>query len=204
MTTPERRQVLYSKMLRFMIDHKVNSIPADLPEVCARAGVDLVPASKISRDIGMPVDDIFALWGNLDGTTNSFGGRYRITYNDAQPMGRMRFTICEELAHIIYGHIDDPEFSVDSQSYSNDKYALYDEEARLGAGFLICHPKFFYTYERYLMPQHLSELCGISLQCAKARHEIYLKYKPEITANMTYQFTGLPRSKVSVRKIVGR
>ena len=204
MTTPERRQVLYSKMLRFMIDLKINSVPADLWEICARAGVELVSSSQIAKETGMSEEDIFSIWGNVDGTTNSFRGRYRISYNDTQPITRARFTICEELAHIVYGHVEDPDFSVAHQSYSDNKYAQYDEEARLGAGFLLCHPKFFYTYERYLVPQHLSELCGISLPCAKARHEIYTKYKPEITANATYQFTGVPRTKTSVRKIVGR
>lgn len=49
MTTPERRQVLYSKMFHFMKCHKVITVPVQLDEVCASAGIELVPLSEIVR-----------------------------------------------------------------------------------------------------------------------------------------------------------
>lgn len=203
MTTPERRQVLYSKMLRFMRENRVDVVPTDLQTLCKRAGIDLVPLSAIMRDTGMGAEDVFAVWGNADGAVNSYRGRHRIAFNDAAPANRVRFTICEELAHIVYGHTADTDFNMFRQGYTDDKYAQYDEEARLGAGFLVCHPRFFFAYEQYLKPEHLSRLCGISLPCAKARHEIFTKYKSEIVSNITYQFSSVPHAKEHVRRVVG-
>ena len=45
MTTPERRQVLYSKMLHFMKYHKVQKVPVQLDDLCSHAGIELVPLS---------------------------------------------------------------------------------------------------------------------------------------------------------------
>lgn len=202
MTTPERRQILYSKILRFMKLNKANTLPIDLNDLCNRAGVDLVPLSTIVRDTGLTAEEVFAIWGNKDGTVNYHRGRHRIGYNDAAPSSRMRFTICEELAHMVYGHTEDPDFNMFRQDYESQKYAQYDEEARIGAGFLVCHPRFFFTYDRYLKPAHLAELCDISLPCAEIRYEVYQKYKGEITSNITYQFTTLPRSRANLRRII--
>ena len=203
MTTPERRQVLYSKMFHFMKLHKVKTVPVQLGEVCARAGIELVSLSEIVRGTGLSKDTIFSIWGNMDGAVNCYQNRYRIAYNDAQPAGRLRFTICEEIAHIVYGHVDDPDFNLFRQSYHSVKYAQYDEEARLGAGFLVCPPKFFYSYDKFLKPEHLSRLCGISLPCAEARHDIFTRYKSEITSNLAYQFSAIPQSSLKIRKVVG-
>lgn len=204
MTTPERRQTLYSKMLRFMINNKVNAIPVDLTTLCRTAGVDLVPLSKLLRETDLNPSDVFSLWGNEDGAVHVHNGKHRIAYNDEAPPCRTRFTLCEEIAHIVYGHTQDPNFNMFSQSYNPQKYAQYDEEARLGAGFLICHPRFFYSYEQYLSPESLSTLCDISLSCARARHQIFTKYKEEITSNIAYQFTSIPRTKMNLRKAVGQ
>lgn len=203
MTTPERRQVLYSKMFHFMKCHKVITVPVQLDEVCASAGIELVPLSEIVRGTGLPENAVFSIWGNTDGAVNCYQNRYRIAYNDNQPSGRIRFTISEEIAHIVYGHVNDPAFSLFRQDYSNEKYAQYDEEARLGAGFLVCPPKFFYSYDKVLKPEHLSRLCGISLPCAEARHDIFTKYKSEITSNLAYQFSAIPQSSLNIRKVVG-
>lgn len=59
MTTPERRQVLYSKMFHFMKCHKVITVPVQLDEVCASAGIELVPLSEIVRGTGLPENAVF-------------------------------------------------------------------------------------------------------------------------------------------------
>lgn len=82
MTTPERRQVLYSKMFHFMKCHKVITVPVQLGEVCASAGIELVPLSEIVRGTGLPENAVFSIWGNTDGAVNCYQNRYRIAYND--------------------------------------------------------------------------------------------------------------------------
>lgn len=199
MTTPERRQQLYTAMLRFMRANQAEQIPLDISALCARAGVELVPVSQIVRETGLTAEAVFSVWGNQDGAVNAYKDRHRIAYNDALPAGRVRFTLCEELAHMVYGHTADPSFNVFSQRYDAGKYAQYDEEARLGAGLLICHPKFYYTYEWFLTAKNLAELCRITLPCARVRREVFDKYREELQRNMAYQFSRLPRSQADLR-----
>ena len=200
MTTPERRQWLYTRMLRFMRANQVNMVPLELGGLCGRAGVELVPLSQLTRETGLTEREIFAIWGNRDGAVNAYKARHRIAYNDALPHGRVRFTICEELAHMVYGHTADPAFNVFSQDYDAEKYAQYEEEARLGAGLLICHPKFYYTYEWFLTPKNLAEICRITQPCARVRREVFSKYRDEIERNMAYQFSKLPRTQINLRR----
>ena len=200
MMTPEQRQSAYSKMLRFMTKNGLNTVPLDLPALCSSLGIDLVPLSRIMNDTGLTAQEVFAIWGNEDGAVNMCGGTHRIAYNDRLPQGRIRFTLCEELAHVVYAHTADPDFNIFFQRYAPGKYANYDEEARLGAGFLICHPKFYYTHERLLTPKHLSEICNITLPCARARCEIYAKYRDEIKNNFTYQFAKIPTTPINLWK----
>ncbi|MBC5737084.1 ImmA/IrrE family metallo-endopeptidase [Lawsonibacter faecis] len=199
MTTPERRQQLYSEMLRFMRANRVNTVPLDIGALCARAGVELVPLSQIVRETGLTEQEVFSIWGNRDGAVNAHGDRHRIAYHDGLPAGRVRFTICEELAHMVYGHTADAAFNIFSQAYDAEKYAQYDEEARLGAGLLVCPPKFYYTYERFLTPRSLAEICQITLPCARVRQEVFIKYRDEIERNMAYQFAPLPQSRTNLR-----
>lgn len=199
MTTPERRQKLYSEMLCFMKLHKANTVPINLSGLCQSAGVQLLPLSSIIRDVGLSASDIFKIWGNEDGAINAYNEHYCIAFNDSQSPRRIRFTICEELAHMVYGHTKDAEFNVFSQNYDIEKYLQYDEEARLGAGFLACHPRFFYTYERFMNPRYLSEICNISLACATARCEIYDKYRDEIRRNISYQYSIMPKTEANLR-----
>ena len=199
MTTPERRQELYSMMLQFMRLHKLNTVPLDLSSVCRAAGADLVPLSKIIEETGLTESEVFHIWGNEDGAVNAYKGRHRIAYNDKMPFGRVRFTLSEELSHMIFGHTKDPDFNIFFQKYASGKYAQYEEEARLGAGFLVCHPRFYYTYRRILNPQHLSEICKITLPCAVTRCDVYNKYEEEITQNMAYRFSPIPGTRADLR-----
>lgn len=71
MTTPKRRQELYSMMLQFMRLHKLNTVPLDLSSVCRAADTDLVPLSKIIEETGLTESEVFQIWGNEDGTVNA-------------------------------------------------------------------------------------------------------------------------------------
>lgn len=198
--TSERRQELYSKILCFMKLHRVDTVPIDLPSLCKSAGVVLTSLSEIMYNTGLTPEDVFAIWGNEDGAVNAHNGIHRIAINDFLSPGRIRFTICEELAHMVFGHTSDPDFNMFHQSYAPNKYTQYDEEARLGAGMLICHPKFYYTHERFLSPNYLADICGITVPCATARCDIFKKYRAELEKNLSYQLSSIPRTKVNLRQ----
>lgn len=200
MITPKRRRTLYTKTFRFMLENKVKSVPLDLNNLCNSCGVELIPLSQITKETGLTKAEVFAIWGNQDGAVNAYNGIHRIAYNDCCCTGRTRFTICEELGHIICDHTNDPEFNIFAQAYSNEKYSCYDEEARLVAGFLVCHPKFFYTYEKMLSPQLLSTICEITLPCASARYDILQKYRKEVESTIAYRSLPIPKVLGGMRK----
>lgn len=200
MIEPKRRQQIYDRTFQFIKKNKVQYIPVDIDELCKSCGVGLVPLSRIVNDTGLSEKDIFAIWGNEDGSVSTYGNKHRIAYNDHRCAGRKRFTVCEELGHIICEHTKDPSFNMFCQTYEEDVYARYDEEARMSAGFLVCHPKFFFTHEWLLEPEVMSEVCGITPSCATTRYAVLQKYRSDIEANVAYRFLSLPRAVGGMRK----
>ena len=95
--------------------------------------------------------------------------KYKIAYNDNKPLERIRFTVCEECMHILLGHTKNPSFNAFQQSYSPPTYAQYDEEARIGAGLIICPSQFYYAHSNEISSTHLCRICRISEPCANIR-----------------------------------
>lgn len=197
--TLDRRQIIYSKIFQFMLKNGTTSLPLNIESLCEKVGVDLVPLSQIIQDTGFSNDDIFSIWGNKDGAINCCGDTHRISYNDAKPQGRIRFTMLEELAHMICEHTKDPRFNIFSQEYDEDTYLQYEEEARMGAGMLICNPKFFYSYQDVLTISLLANICDITLPCARTRSDVFHKFKAEITSNPIYSVLPTPLPSAGVK-----
>ena len=170
--------------------------PLKIESLCKSLGVDLIPLTRIVSDTSLTEEDIFSIWGNEDGVIQRCGNRHRISYNDTVRLGRSRFTLCEELSHMILGHTKDSKFSLSNQQYDLSTYHQYEEEARIGAGILLCNPKFFYFYQSLLQPNLLANICKITPQCARIRYDILKKYKSEITSNKVYPFLPLPEFKI--------
>ncbi len=194
--TIECRQQLYSTIFRFMIVHHIDDIPIELAPLCKKIGVELIPLTRITAESDLSPNEIFDIWGNSDGVVHRYQDRHCIAYNDTVSSGRKRFTICEELSHMILGHTQDTRFDIRQQNYCPATYRRYEEEARIGAGILMCNPKFFYQYESELTPRQLAELCGLTLCCANTRFQILKKYKSEILQNPDY--IDLPQPKLSL------
>lgn len=196
--TTERRQEIYSKIFQFMVDNNICSIPFEIEPLCKQIEVDLVPLTEIVAHTGLTAQEIFSIWGNEDGVIHRYQNKHRISYNDNAPHGRKRFTICEELSHMILGHTKDQRFCMCRQDYCAETYAQYEEEGRIGAGLLMCNPKFFYTYENSITPSKLAEICCLTLPCATARMNILSKYKAEIMSNTVYPFLPSPEYHVAI------
>lgn len=188
MTTEKEREDIYTRVFSFLIAHNIQ-IPVDIKQLCMLLNVELVPLSKIENDTGLSMWDIFELWGNQDGTANvdySQGRKtYKIAYNDYTPR-RSMFTIAEEISHIILGHLEDSSFSIFFQTYKDETYLKYEEEARIAAGLLICPPNFFYKNEKHLNETKLSDLCHITKKCAHVRIDVLNKFRDEISMHPLY------------------
>lgn len=188
MTNEKEREDIYTRVFSFLIAHNIQ-VPIDVKQLCMLLNVELVPLSQIENDTGLSMWDVFELWGNEDGTANvdySQGRKtYKIAYNDYTPR-RSMFTIAEEISHIILGHLEDSSFCIFSQTYKDEIYLKYEEEARIAAGLLICPPNFFYKNEKYLNETRLSDLCHITRKCAHVRIDVLNKYREEINMHPLY------------------
>lgn len=190
--TIERRQEIYSAIFRFMLDNEINSIPFRPLSLCNSLNIKTVPLSKMVEDTGIPEENIFYIWGNQDGVINYYNGEHKISYNDTVTDGRIRFTFGEELSHMILGHTLNPEFNMFSQNYCPEIYEQYEEEARIGSGLFMCHPKFFYCHQQALTPNNLALVCGLTTPCAKVRYDVLTRFKREITSNAVYSLLPVP------------
>ena len=175
------------RLLHFQCTHSY-SLPLNVEALCRTLGIELRPLSAIVRESGMGEAEVFALWGNPDGVLQRAGGRFYICCNDSRPPNRVRFTICEEIAHRVLGHLDEPGFSAFSQDYRPEIYARCEAEARFAAGMLLCPPRWFFAQGQELSERALARRCGVSLACARRLREDYARWGDVIRACPTYGF----------------
>lgn len=194
MITNSRQQQIYTAIFSAMIANHALSLPLHIGSFCDHLGIELCPLSKIVAETGMSAQNIFDIWGNKDGAVIYFDGRSKIAYNDYQPRGRMRFTLCEEISHVVLRHVEDSRFSVFKQTYSRRTYQEYDEEARIGAGLMLCQPQYFFKNRDMLIPSTMAYLCDITSECAKVRCEILSRFEDSITSNPL--FCCLPQPQI--------
>lgn len=166
-------------------------LPLNIEALCRTLGLELRPLSAIRRESGMSAAEICALWGNPDGALQRLGGRSVIAYNDARPPRRQRFTLCEEIAHHLLGHPDEPGFSAFRQDYREEVYRRCEEEARFAAGMLLCPPRWFFAHEKELGEYALMRRCEVSLACARHILADCARLGEEIRACPTYGFVPI-------------
>ena len=105
-----------------MLELTINGKKCTVPE-----GITILEAA---RESGMDEREVLALCGNPDGVLQRSGGRSCICYNDRRPPRRVRFTLCEEIAHHLLGHLDEPGFRMFRQDYREETYARCEAEAK--------------------------------------------------------------------------
>lgn len=192
--TQQTRNDIYTKIFTFMIEQNINLHPTPIKAICDNLGIELIPLSKITDATGLSADAVFSIWGNEDGAVQVYRSpnsyKYKISYNNFVPLGRMRFTIMEELSHILLGHTKNPAFNIFNQAYDETVYSQYDKEARIAAGLLLCSPKFYYPNRASLSPTKIAQACAISEKCATVRCCVYDRFEDEIVYHPLYH--GIP------------
>jgi Zn-dependent peptidase ImmA (M78 family) len=166
----KRASLVVNNTLEFV--HKnVTSFPVDLKTIAYFNRIKLLPLSKQIAD-GQDQNIIFEFWQNTDGAAHVYCKRGHdiriIGYNDRKPPRRVRFTLAEEIMHIILGHSYDIHFDVNGGRFDPEIYAAYEEEAHLAAGLLLCNPKTCYRldFERQLTESDLMRIFLVSRDCA--------------------------------------
>ncbi|MBP0985144.1 MAG: ImmA/IrrE family metallo-endopeptidase [Oscillospiraceae bacterium] len=180
MIDESRRRDVYNAAFIFMIANDLATIPICPEELCRKQGIEIVSLTQIISHTGLTQDDIFSIWGNKDGVLQRFNGSYKIAYNDTMPLVRIRFTLLEELSHRLLNHCSNQDFNMFNQKYDQHTYGVYEEEARMCAGLILCPPQFYYNSPSELTLNSFQQVYKVSETCARARIDILRKYESEI------------------------
>lgn len=136
-------------------------VPRDLLSLCTCLGIKKLPLSTWVEN-GNTEEEFFRLMRNEDGAAASFDGvGVCILYNDRQPHHRVRFTLAEEIMHILLGHVFDSSFRTSSQ-FDEALYEQYEHEAKLGASLLLMPPPLYYRYRRLFKLRKLAAIFDMS------------------------------------------
>ncbi len=181
MTASERAVVA---VVNELVRKYVYRLPVDVAALCTLCGARLMPLSELT-DRGMERSAVFAVWGNPDGVAMSSSTRWAIGYNDRAAANRIRFTLAEELMHLLLGHTEDERFALARQSYDEESYQRYEAEAKHGASMLLVPPSVYFRYRTVCAPAALARLCRVSTACVRTAARWYEENEDELRALFT-------------------
>ena len=184
-STMTDRDKLIFDISNAVLERFVYTLPVDISAIIRTLGIRTLTAADYEQ-LGMTREELFSVWGNTDGAAGRICGREVINYNEKKPPLRVRFTLAEELMHILLGHTADPSFGAD-RSYSSDTYAQYEHEAKTAAG-LILIPAQVYIRHRTASREAIAGLCGVSAACAFTTTEWYEEHLDLIAAAATSKY----------------
>ena len=196
MTEREKRVV---RLANELVRRHACTLPVDIAALCPLYGARLVTLSELEEK-GMDRDTVFALWGNRDGVAMAGRRGRAIGYNDRAAEKRIRFTLAEELMHLLLGHAADPRFAAGEQSYDADTYARYETEAKRGACMLLVPPTVYFRCRALYGVGGVARLCHVSRACAWTAAQYYEQNEEELRALFTARplrcdTRGLPRKR---------
>ena len=160
------------------------TLPVDIAALCPLYGARLMPLSALEAE-GLDSETVFALWGNRDGVAMASRRGRAIGYNDRAAEKRVRFTLAEELMHLLLGHTEDGSFSALEQRYGAETYARYEAEAKLGASLLLVPPTVYFRCRALYGVGGVARLCHVSRACAWTAAQFYEENERELRALFT-------------------
>lgn len=196
MTERERRVVRTANEL---VRRHGLTLPVDVAALCRHYGARLVTLSELERR-GMSREAVFAVWGNRDGVAMSGRHGRAIGYNDRAAEKRIRFTLAEELMHLLLGHTADRRFAVASQRYDEALYARYEAEAKHGACMLLIPPTVYFRYRELYGTEGVARLCRVSRACAWTAARYYEENEEELRALFTAEPLRCPVGALERRR----
>ena len=160
------------------------TLPVDVAALCPIYGARLVTLSALEKE-GLDAEAVFAVWGNRDGVAMASRRGRTIGYNDRAAEKRIRFTLAEELMHLLLGHTEDSRFSALDQRYDEATYALYETEAKRGACMLLVPPTVYFRCRTLYGIAGIARLCRVSRACAWTAARYYEQNEAELRALFT-------------------
>ena len=181
MTERDRRVV---RLANELVRRHALTLPVDVAAVCPIYGARLLSLSELEQK-GLDAESVFAVWGNRDGVAMATRRGRTIGYNDRAAEKRIRFTLAEELMHLLLGHTEDERFRLGEQSYDAETYALYEAEAKHGACMLLVPPTVYFRYRELYGLGGIARLCRVSRACAWTAAQYYDENEKELRALFT-------------------
>ncbi len=181
MTEREKRVV---RLANELVRRHALTLPVDVAAICPVYGARLMPLSELEQK-GLDAETVFAVWGNRDGVAMASRRGRTIGYNDRAAEKRVRFTLAEELMHLLLGHTEDERFLVGEQSYDPATYALYEAEAKRGAAMLLVPPTVYFRFRGLYGIAGVARLCRVSHACAWTAAQYYEQNERELRALFT-------------------
>ena len=181
MTEREKRVV---RLANELVRRHACTLPVDVAALCPVYGARLIPLSELEEK-GLDAETVFAVWGNRDGVAMASRRGRTIGYNDRAAEKRVRFTLAEELMHLLLGHTEDSRFRVGEQSYDAGTYALYEDEAKKGACMLLIPPTVYFRYRELYGQAGIARLCRVSRACVWTAAQYYEQNEAELRALFT-------------------
>lgn len=165
MTDKEVVRLSYSIVEKYFVE-----VPKDMESFIRYLGIKIKPLSFYLEN-GFSTQEVFDILGNDDGAAMKCDD-YLIVYNDKKPPKRIRFTLAEELMHIVLGHTDDERFEL-GKDYDTQLYQQYEHEAKLGASILLMPPSIYFRYKTVCSLRKLASQLNISEAAAFRIKQFY-------------------------------
>ena len=159
-----------NEVWKFIIEQGINSLPVDLPRICANLGVKLFTYNEKKNLIKLL--DMENKIKEIDGFTAKILNKHYIFYNSDCVKGRQNFTIAHEIGHIVLGHSEDIIFTrAISKWNEEDNEPDYNEmQANIFASRLLAPACVLWGLDIH-SPEEISALCGLSKQASTIRAE---------------------------------
>lgn len=203
MMTEREREVV--RLADELVRRHALTLPLDVAALCPLYGARLLTLSELEAQ-GLDSETVFAVWGNRDGVAMASRRGRTIGYNDRAAEKRVRFTLAEELMHLLLGHTADARFAAGEQSYDDDTYARYETEAKRGACMLLVPPTVYFRYRALYGVGGVARLCHVSRACAWTAAQYYEQNEKELRELFTARplkcdTRSLPRRPVRPRRV---
>ena len=178
------REKAVVRLANELVRRHAGALPVDIAAVCGACGARLLPLSELEAR-GLDAETVFAVWGNRDGVAMASRRGRAIGYNDRTAEKRVRFTLAEELMHLLLGHTADGSFSALEQRFDEATYARYEAEAKLGACMLLIPPTVYFRCRTLYGLAGIARLCRVSRACAWTAAQYYERHEAELRALFT-------------------
>ena len=193
------REIRVVRLADALVRRHALTLPVDVAAICPVYGARLLSLSELERQ-GLDAETVFAVWGNRDGVAMASRRGRTIGYNDRAAEKRVRFTLAEELMHLLLGHTEDQRFRAGEQSYDAAVYARYEAEAKHGACMLLIPPTVYFRYRELCGLAGIARLCRVSRSCAWTAAQYYEQNEKELRELFTAcplrcDTRGLPRRR---------